>query len=111
MINGMTIGIILFLVGLFGMMTNKNIIKIIMSLTVAENGVLVFFISVGYVIGGQTPIITDDVTNPVDPLPQAMMITMIVINLCLTALSLTIAAWIYHKYKTLNVEEIIDDRL
>jgi multicomponent Na+:H+ antiporter subunit C len=111
MINGMNIGIILFLIGMYGMMTNKNIIKIIMSLTVAENGVLIFFISIGYVISGQSPIITDAITNPVDPLPQAMMITMIVINLCLTALALIIAAWIYHKYKTLNVEDIKDDKL
>jgi multicomponent Na+:H+ antiporter subunit C len=111
MINGMNIGIILFLIGMFGMMTNKNIIKIIMSLTVAENGVLIFFISIGYVISGQSPIITDDITNPVDPLPQAMMITMIVINLCLTALALIIAAWIYYKYKTFNVEDIKDDKL
>ena len=111
MINGMNIGIVLFLVGMFGMMTNKNIIKIIMSLTVAENGVLVFFISVGYVVGGQSPIITGDVVNPVDPLPQAMMITMIVINLCLTALALIIAAWIFQKYKTMNVGDIVDDRL
>lgn len=111
MINGINIGIILFLIGLFGMMINRNIIKIIMSLSVAENGVLIFFISLGYVLDGQSPILTGDVTNPVDPLPQAMMITMIVINLCLTALSLTIAAWIFHKYQTLNVEEIIDDRL
>ena len=106
MINGINIGIILFLVGLYGIITNKNLIRIIMSLGIASNGVLLFFISLGYVKGGLPPIITTDATFFVDPVPQALMLTMIVINLCDTALALAITVLIYKKFCTLNIEEI-----
>jgi multicomponent Na+:H+ antiporter subunit C len=42
----------------------------------------------------------------VDPLPQALMLTMIVINLCLTALALTIVVWLYNEFGTLDMGEM-----
>lgn len=108
MINGINIGILLFLIGLYGIITNKNLIKIIMSLGLASNGIILFFISIGYVKGGLPPILTTTAinTNIVDPVPQALMLTMIVINLCDTALALAIVMWIYKKFGTVNIEEI-----
>ncbi len=106
MINGINIGIVLFLIGLYGIITNKNLIKIIMSLGISSNGIVLFFISFGYVKGGFPAIITENTINFVDPVPQALMLTMIVINLCDTALALAIIVWIYKKFGTVNIEEI-----
>ena len=106
MINGLNISIILFLVGLYGIITNKNIIKIVMSLSIMGNGVVLFFISLGFVEDSVAPIIIPGVDNIVDPLPQALMLTMIVINLCLTALALTIVTWLYHEFGTLDIGEM-----
>ena len=106
MINGINIGLVLFLIGLFGIITNKNLIKIIMSIGIASNGIVLFFNSLGYVQGGIPPILTEGSINFVDPVPQALMLTMIVINLCDTALALAIIVWIYKKYGTINIEEI-----
>lgn len=106
MINGLHISIILFLIGLYGVITNKNVIKIVMSLAVMENGILLFFISLGYVVGGSAPIIKPGITTIVDPIPQTLMLTQIVINLCFTALALTIVVWLYHHYKTLDIGEM-----
>jgi len=106
MINGINIGLILFLVGLYGIITNKNLIKIIMSLGISSNGIILFFNSLGYVPGGIPPILTGTSSIFVDPVPQALMLTMIVINLCDTALALAIIVWIYKKFGTVNLEEI-----
>lgn len=106
MLNGINIGLVLFLIGLFGIITNKNLIKIIMSIGISSNGVILFFISLGYVQGSLPPILTGSSLNFVDPVPQALMLTMIVINLCDTALALAIIVWIHKKFGTVNIEEI-----
>ena len=106
MINGLNIGIILFLIGLYGIITNKNVIKIVMSMSIMGNGVVLFFISLGYVMNSEAPIMTSGIEKIVDPLPQALMLTMIVINLCLTALALTIAIWLYYEFGTFDIGEI-----
>ncbi len=106
MINGINIGLVLFFVGLYGIITNKNLIKIIMSLAICSNGVVLFFISIGYVKNGVPPIITTAATNVVDPVPQALMLTMIVINLCDTAIALAITVWLHKTFGTVNIDEI-----
>ena len=106
MINGLNIGIILFLIGLYGIITNKNLTKIIMSLSILGNGIVLFFISLGYVRGNLAPIVNSGIENIVDPVPQALMLTMIVINLCVTALALTITVWLYKEFGTLDLGEM-----
>lgn len=107
MINCMSFAIVVFLIALYGLITNKNLIKIVMCLCVMGNAVLLFFISVGYVEGGTAPIIIDT-EHVVDPLPQAVMLTMLVINLCLIALALALVIRIHEEYKTLDVRELHD---
>jgi len=106
MINGLNVGILLFLIGLYGIITNKNVIKIIMSIGIMGNSVVLFFISLGYVVDSGAPILITGVENIVDPLPQTLMLTMIVINLCLTALALTIVIWLYNEFDTLDIGEM-----
>lgn len=106
MINGINIGIVLFLIGLYGIITNRNLIKILMSLGIASNGIILFFIGMGYVQGGVAPIIKTTASTVVDPVPQALMLTMIVINLCDTALALAIIVWLYKKFGTIDIGEM-----
>lgn len=106
MINGINIGIILFLVGLYGIVTNKNLIKIVMSISVMGNGIVLFFISLGYIKGNLAPIINSGVEQIVDPIPHALMLTMIVINLCITALALIIIVWLHKEYGTIDLGEM-----
>ncbi|MEO0113427.1 MAG: sodium:proton antiporter, partial [candidate division WOR-3 bacterium] len=44
--------------------------------------------------------------NFVDPIPQALVLTAIVIGLGTTALLLSVAIRIYEKYKTFDIKEI-----
>jgi multisubunit Na+/H+ antiporter MnhC subunit len=99
---------ILFLTGLYGAITRRNLVKIVISLSVMEFSVFLFLALIGYIEGGSAPII--DPSKPdtlyVDPLPQAMVLTAIVIGLATTAMLMSVIIRIYRKYKTLDIREI-----
>lgn len=84
---------VLFAVGLSGMLIKKNLFKIFMSLSVAETGLFLFFIGNHFEPGKIAPIAADGVTafgaQMVDPVPQAMVLTTIVIALAVLALALS----------------------
>jgi multicomponent Na+:H+ antiporter subunit C len=100
--------VFLFLIGLYGVVAKRNLIKIVIGIALMEYSVNLFLILVGYVKGGTAPIISEEVTKKVfvDPLPQAMVLTAIVIGLATTALLLAIAIRIYKKYGTFDIREI-----
>ena len=85
MLNGLNVGIIVVLLGLYGVLTRRNLIKLVMSLYIMNSGIILFFVSLGYVTGGQAAIFEDGNKLMVDPLPQAVMLTAIVIGLVITS--------------------------
>jgi len=99
---------ILFLVGLYGVVTRRNLIKIAISLSIMEFSSFLFFALIGYVDGGVAPIVdpADPVKTYVDPLPQALVLTAIVIGLATTAMLMAVIIRIYRKYKTFDIREI-----
>jgi multisubunit Na+/H+ antiporter MnhC subunit len=103
------LAILLFLIGLYGVLVKRNIIKIIIGLMIMEYAVNLFFVLVGYREGGTAPIVSEGLgANAlfVDPLPQALVLTAIVIGLGTTALMVSIAVRIYEKYQTLDTRKI-----
>jgi len=85
----------LILTGLFGVLTRKNLVKILLSLNILETGINLLVVSLGYFQGGKAPILTNSISaaqemNFVDPLPHALVLTSIVIGLGTTALALTL---------------------
>ena len=105
--------IVLFVLGLYGLVINRNLIKMIVSLNVMEIGLNLFIISIGFVYDGVAPIITS--TNTVgavlfvDPLPQALVLTAIVIGVGTTALALAIAKGFHTRYNTYDLSKAEDD--
>lgn len=102
--------ILLMLIGVYGLLTQKNIIKLIVALNVFEIGLNVFIISVGYIKDGIAPIFTslnnNSGLNFVDPLPHALVLTAIVIGVGTTALGLVFARKMYKKYNTYDLDEM-----
>jgi multisubunit Na+/H+ antiporter MnhC subunit len=102
----------LFLVGLYGVMVKRNLIKIVISLIILESAVNLFIIMIGYRAGGIAPILTKTmdqstfVERSVDPVPQALVLTAIVIGLGVTAMTIAIAMRLYEKYGTYDIKEI-----
>jgi multicomponent Na+:H+ antiporter subunit C len=99
---------ILFLVGLYGVITRRNLVKIAISLSVMEFSVFLLLALVGYIDGGVAPIVdpADPVKTYVDPLPQAMVLTAIVIGLATTAMLMAVIVRLYRKYGTFDIREI-----
>ncbi len=73
-----------------------------------EYAVNLFFVLAGYRLHGRAPILAKDqvINNIVDPLPQALVLTSIVIGLAVTALIVGLAIRIYEKYGTFDITKI-----
>jgi multicomponent Na+:H+ antiporter subunit C len=99
---------ILFSIGIYCLLVKKNLVKKIIGLGIMEYAINLFFILLGYKHNGEAPILERGVviTNFVDPLPQALILTSIVIGLGVTALMVAITVRLYEKYKTFDIDEI-----
>jgi len=110
----MATGFILILTGLYGALTNRNVLRIIVSFTVSNTGVNMVLVSVGYMLGRTAPILDEAVQVSeaakliIDPLPQALVLTAIVIGLGVTALMLTYALKLYEAKGTLDISKCKD---
>ena len=99
----------LILIGLYGVMSKRNIIKIIMALGLMDTGVNLFLVSIGFVKSKSAPVITNEfskISSMVDPIPQALVLTAIVIGVSVLALALALTVKLYQHYETLNADKI-----
>jgi multicomponent Na+:H+ antiporter subunit C len=97
---------IILLLGVYAVVAKKNLVKIIIGLLIIEYAVNLMLVLVGYRAGGEAPIVTEaaqDTAHFVDPLPQALIVTSIVIGLGLTAMVVALCIRLYEKYGTLDV--------
>ena len=86
MISANSTGVIIMLIGLYGLMTKSNLIKQVLSMDVTLVGVMLFFAGIGYVEGGSIPIVTSE--GVVNPLPAALILPSLVVEVALTSLAL-----------------------
>ena len=99
--------IALIAIGMYVVIAKRNLIKIILGLDIMDTGVNLLFISIGYIKNATAPI--ENVPGPyVDPIPQALVLTAIVIGVSVMALALSIAIGIYKKTGTLELDEILE---
>ncbi|MFH1128390.1 MAG: sodium:proton antiporter [Candidatus Omnitrophota bacterium] len=100
--------LVLFCIGLYGVLRKRNLVKIIIGLGIVEYSMNLFFVLLGYRFHGRAPIadIDQNILDMVDPLPQALVLTSIVIGLGITALVISIAVRIYEKYGTFDITKI-----
>jgi len=103
----------LIFIGLFIMLVKHNLIKVIIGLSILETGVNLFLVSVGYISRGTAPIFsksTIEAEQMVDPVPQALVLTAIVIGVAVLALALSLAIRLYHHYGVLDLRQIKEQR-
>lgn len=102
--------IILITLGLYVIMFQRNLIKMVVGLGIIDYGVNMLIVSIGYNEGGTAPLFVAGEIRPgmhfVDPVPQALTLTNIVIGACVTAMALAIVVRLYQKYQTLDTGEI-----
>ena len=100
----------LITLGLYCIVTKHDLLKSVIGLSVVDYGVNLLIISIGFNPGGTAPIYTWGELNPssffVDPIPQALTLTSIVIGACTTAMSLALVIKLKESYGTLDTREI-----
>ncbi|MEA2034553.1 MAG: cation:proton antiporter subunit C [Euryarchaeota archaeon] len=98
---------LLIIIGIAAMVLKRNLIKMIMGLSLVEAGVNLFLVATGYIDGGIAPIFTNAPSDKmVMPTVQAMTLTNIVIGIATTALLLSFIMVIYKKYGSADVNDI-----
>ena len=111
MIFALILGFLLLIIGLYGMLTQKNLIKIVIGFSIVDTGTHIIIVSIGYLRGKTAPIIDsavdikNAVTSVVDPIPSALVLTAIVIGLAVTALMLSFVIKLYQKNKSLSIDD------
>ncbi len=106
LISGENISLILFFIGVYGICARRNILKTIISLNIMQASIILFFISshtgASYPPIGTKASLISKMDQIADPVPQALMITAIVIGISVTALCLTMFVSLFHKYGSTN---------
>jgi multicomponent Na+:H+ antiporter subunit C len=86
----------LLLAGIYGVVSSRHLVHVVLSLTVAQSSTYVLLLAVGYRHGGRAPVFADlpAGTPVVDPIVQALTLTDVVVQATVTAvlLALTIQA-------------------
>ncbi len=100
------VAIILMMLGFYIVISDANLIKKIIGLTIFQTSVFILFISMSKVDGGTAPILVEGITVYSNPLPHVLILTAIVVGVATTALGLAIIARIYREYGTID-ENII----
>jgi multicomponent Na+:H+ antiporter subunit C len=98
----------LLLVGLYGVVTSRNLIHLTVCLTIAQSSTYVLLLAVGYKKSGTAPILQGIPKSAakVDPVVQALTLTDVVVSVTVAALLLAIAVDVHKRHGTLDLDEL-----
>jgi multicomponent Na+:H+ antiporter subunit C len=98
----------LFVVGLYGLVTSRNLIGLVVCLSIVQSSTYVLLLSIGYRRGARPPIFQDvpPGTPAVDPIVQALVLTDIVVGATVMALLLALAIQVFKRRGSLDPEEL-----
>jgi len=100
---------IMFFMGFYGLITCKNVIKSIIYITVLEMAVIIFWVGLGFRVGMVPPVgrfLYEDMAYIADPLPQALMLTAIIIGMSVTAANIVMLITLVRKVKSTDWDVI-----
>ena len=101
----------IFLVGLYGIVTSRNLIHITVCVSVAQSATYVLLLAVGYRTKGTAPIFSDIPSRGrrvVDPVVQALTLTDIVVSVAIAALLLSFALKAFEQHGSLDPADVAD---
>lgn len=96
---------LLFATGIYNIL-QKQLIRIIIGTGLLSHGAHLFILTMGKLKRGKSPIIDEDVSKYTDPLPQALILTSIVISFGVTSLLLVLAYRAANDNKTDNMDQL-----
>ena len=100
----------LFLVGLYGVVTSRNLIHLAVCLTVMQSSTYVLLLAIGYKRGGTAPIFKGIPLGrkAVDPVVQALVLTDVVVSVTVVALVLALALDVHKRARTVDPDEVVE---
>jgi len=102
--------IALILIGIYAVLIKKNLIKIVIGMSIVDAGLHLLFVAVGYISNGTAPIFSpgneNRVLDMVDPVPQALVLTAIVIGFATTAVALALVIRLYKHHGSASIDNI-----
>jgi len=96
----------LFLIGLFIMIRETNLIKKVIGLNIFQSSVFIFYLIISKVEDGIPPILTAEYGVYSNPLPHVLILTAIVVSIATTSLALALIIKIKRKYNTIEEDEL-----
>jgi multicomponent Na+:H+ antiporter subunit C len=115
------VALILLLTGLYGMISKNNLLKKVISMSIFQSAIILFYISIGAKKDATIPIIEHghnghgaantviDVTNYANPLPHVLMLTAIVVGVATLGVALALIQKINQVHNTIEEDEILRD--
>lgn len=107
--------IALLVIGLYAMITKRNLVKKIIGMNIFQTAIILFYVSIGSKRGATIPIIAHvhgesshavHAAEYINPLPHVLMLTAIVVSVATLGVALALAMKIYARYGTLEEDEI-----
>ena len=105
--------VILFVWGLYIAIAHHNLVKKLICMYIVQTSVLFFLLSFSAKEGATVPILSSTAekvvaANYVNPLPHALTLTGIVVQVATLGVSLALVTAIHQKYGSLNEDEILE---
>jgi multicomponent Na+:H+ antiporter subunit C len=98
----------LFVVGLWGVVSSRDLVRTVLSLTIVQSSTYLILLGVGYRGGGKAPIVADIPTTSrlVDPVVQVLVLTDIVIEATVTALLLALVVQAHKRFGSVDPADL-----
>jgi multicomponent Na+:H+ antiporter subunit C len=98
--------VLLVAVGLFVLVDDRNLVKKVIGLNVFQTGIFLFLVASAVREGGRSPTVSSgaDPAAYVNPLPQVLVLTAIVVGVSVTAVALALVVRVYESYGTLRAD-------
>lgn len=98
----------LLLVGLYGVVTSRHLVHLVICLAVLQASTYVLLLAIGYRTGAKAPIYADIPvgTQIVDPVVQSLTLTDVVVEATVAALLLSLAVQTQKRFGTVDPDEL-----
>jgi multicomponent Na+:H+ antiporter subunit C len=99
----------LLVIGLWGVVTSRHLVHMVLCLGVAQSSTYVLLLAVGYRTGGNAPIVTTTVppsSQFVDPVVQALTLTDVVVEATVVAVLLALIVQAHKRFGTADPDEM-----
>lgn len=103
--------LVIFLIGLYGLLGKRNLVKKLIGMNIMQSAVILFFIVHAHKWGSTVPIhdaaLGELAVDYVNPIPHALMLTAIVVSVATTGVALSLIRNIYRNFRSLDEVDLV----